>query len=177
MSSALARRIVTLALLALLALPAGARASGDDVLVDCGDDGALSRKYTQAEYKEALANLPADQDEYSDCRDVIKRARLRLASGRDNGGPDVGNSTGGSAPNKPKISKRKKSKIERQLKSVDLAAARPLRIGDSLVKPGDLGSSSKLPAPLIAVLALTLLGAAGASAIAIRRIVNGRRSE
>lgn len=174
MSSALPRgRIASIAALLLLVTPVGAAASGDDVIQDCNDDRVLSKTYTQAEYKEALANLPGDVDEYSDCRDIIKRARLRKATGRDSGG-DSGAT--GSPGAKPKLAKHKQKKIERQINSPELATATPLRIGDALIKPGDLRSSSTIPAPLIAVLVLALLGAAGASAIAIRRIVLGRRS-
>ena len=52
-------RTLGTALLVLLLLPAIALADGKAVLDDCGDDERLSKKYTQAEYKQALKQLPA----------------------------------------------------------------------------------------------------------------------
>lgn len=174
MSVALAARPISLLLAFLvLALPSTASASGMDVIDDCMDDSALSRKYTQAEYKQALADLPADSDAYTDCRDIIKRARLAKAAQKS----DAGSSSGGSgAGTTTTISNKKKAKIKRQLSGNDLVTDAPLQIGNAVVKPGSLQSSSAIPAPLLAVLILTLLGAAGAAAIAIRRIVLSRRN-
>jgi hypothetical protein len=161
------RRIALIVAVLLLAVPATAIASGDDVIEDCADDGELSRTYSQAEYKKALQDLPADLDEYTDCRATIRRARLRGAQGKQNSAPATGP--------KRKISKHKRDKIKRRLDS-GLASAGPLRIGDSLVKPGSLHSSSTIPTPLIVVLVLAALGAAGAGTIAARRFVITRRN-
>jgi hypothetical protein len=80
-------------LLALLAMPALAQASkgGDRVQKDCSD-GTLSGHYSQKDYADALSTLPADLDEYSDCRDQIHRAQL---GGGESSGGGSGNSGGG----------------------------------------------------------------------------------
>src|SRR4051794_22319571 len=85
------RPVRTIALVVLLALgaPAVASASGDDVVTDCTKHGTLTRRYSQKDYKQALASLPADVDEYGDCRQVIRDAQI---AGAGNGG---GGSTGG----------------------------------------------------------------------------------
>jgi hypothetical protein len=68
--------------LAVLALPAPALASADQVINDCARDGKLDHKYSNAELRKARNNLPADLDEYSDCRDVIAAA---IKGGSDRG--------------------------------------------------------------------------------------------
>ena len=79
-----------LAALALLALPAPAFASADAVISDCARDGRLDRNYSNAELRRARDNLPADLDEYSDCRDVIASAiKGASAGGGGLGSPGV----------------------------------------------------------------------------------------
>jgi hypothetical protein len=80
-----------LGVLAVLALPAPAFASADQVVRDCAQDGHLDREYSNAELRRARNNLPADLDEYSDCRDVIASA-IKGGSNRGSGAgsPGVG---------------------------------------------------------------------------------------
>jgi hypothetical protein len=69
----------------LLGLPAAARASGDDVIRDCAQDGKLDKTYSQKELQAAERNLPSDIDEYTDCRSAIRSA---MSGGSGNpGGP------------------------------------------------------------------------------------------
>ncbi len=85
------RQIVLLAALALLALPAAASASADAVIKDCARDGRLDKEYSNAELRRARNNLPADLDEYSDCRDVIASAiKGGSAGGSGLGSPGIG---------------------------------------------------------------------------------------
>ena len=84
-------------LLLLLAPVASAEASGRDVLRDCADDEVLSRTYTQREYREALSKLATDSSEYSDCENVIRRAQLEQAAGRDRDSGASGSGGSGSA--------------------------------------------------------------------------------
>jgi hypothetical protein len=93
---------------ALLAAPAWA-GSGDAVIRDCAQHGKLTRTYTQAQYADALANLPADLDEYSNCRQVISAAKRKASQGggttgtTGGGGTPTGGGTsgGGGAPPSP----------------------------------------------------------------------------
>jgi hypothetical protein len=80
--SRVARHLVITGALALLALPAPAFASADQVIRDCARDGQLDHKYSNSELRRARNNLPADLDEYSDCRDVIAAA---IKGGSDRG--------------------------------------------------------------------------------------------
>jgi hypothetical protein len=84
---------VTLAV--VLALPAAALAAGRDVIRDCTDDEKFSKTYTQKEYRDALANLSTDTDEYTNCRAVIRRAQLAAAAAAKT--PKGGGSGGGGA--------------------------------------------------------------------------------
>ena len=82
-------------MLLALGFPAVAQASADDVVSDCTKHGTLTRKYPQKDYKKALASLPADVDEYGDCRNIIRDAQIAGASA---GGKTGGGGGGGSAP-------------------------------------------------------------------------------
>jgi hypothetical protein len=87
-------------LVALLALPAFAQASGEDVIRDCQDDGHVDGNYSQSEYQDAQDNLPSDVDQYSDCRDVIAQAQARggkksSGSKGSSGGSSNGSNSGG----------------------------------------------------------------------------------
>ncbi|HET6509459.1 MAG TPA: hypothetical protein VFG42_21860 [Baekduia sp.] len=97
----LRHRIATaLALLvALLALPGLAYAgSGDAAIRDCANDGKLDKTYTQSQLADAIAHLPADVDEYSDCRDILRRAQLNGgSSGGGSSNSGGGGTTGGGA--------------------------------------------------------------------------------
>lgn len=89
------RRAFLLTLLLVL-LPAGAaHASAAQVIRDCTDDGVLSGTYSQKELRTALANLPSDVDEYTNCRDVIRAAQLTGGGGSSAGGSGAGGGTGG----------------------------------------------------------------------------------
>lgn len=77
------RHLLIISALLVLSLPVPAFASADQVIRDCARDGRLDRDYSNAELRRARDNLPADLDEYSDCRDVIANA---IKGGSDLGG-------------------------------------------------------------------------------------------
>lgn len=197
------RIAIALALLgALLTLPGAAFASGDAVVKDCANDGKLDKTYSQSDYANALANLPADVDEYSDCRDVIQRARLggssssngssgsgssgsgSTGSGTTGGGTTGGGGTGdtGAATSGPAAdplldaTDAERAAFEKAIANGDA----PVKLDGRPIYPGTLGGAktnglSDLPAPLLAILALLALGAFGAAALGTRRLVHGRR--
>src|SRR3954451_23292381 len=82
-----------LALLLVLAVPGLAHASGSAVIKDCAD-GSIDKSYSQKDYADALATLPADLDEYTDCRSQIQRKQLGGGGGTTGGG---GTGAGGGA--------------------------------------------------------------------------------
>ena len=88
-----------------LVVPQVAFASGTDVWNDCGDaDGTINRKHSQADYRDALTNPPADGAEYSNCLDLIRAAQLRDANAGSNPSNPAGgggNPTGGTGSGVP----------------------------------------------------------------------------
>src|SRR6476659_3873418 len=83
------RRLLTLLALcvALLAPAVAHAASGaDKLLIDACRDEHVDGHYTQAQFKKALEELPADSDEYTACRQVIEDARLAQLANRGGGG-------------------------------------------------------------------------------------------
>jgi hypothetical protein len=204
----LRHRIATaLALLvALLALPGLAYAgSGDAAQKDCANDGKLDKTYTQAELADAIANLPADVDEYSDCRDILHRAQLSggasSGGGSSNGGGGstgagttgggtsggAGTSGGGSAdtgtaPAGPAVdplqgaTDAERAAFEKAVANGDA----PVKLDGRPITPGTLGGAktnglADLPTPLLAILALLAAGTLGGAAFGTRRLVHGRR--
>ncbi len=68
-------------------------ASGSAVLADCNAHDALTKSYTVAELRNALATMPATMKEYTDCQDVISRAlNTALGTGGKNNGGGTGSS-------------------------------------------------------------------------------------
>jgi hypothetical protein len=172
-------RRITLLVIALVCVlaPATAWGSGSAVIRDCTDDGQLSRSYSQKDYRTALAHLPTDVNEYTDCRDVIRRAQLAAAGGRgDAGGPGAPGGGGGSgdltSPSGP-AEKAALAKAQR-------GGGAPIRIGGRTVTPGASRFTSSdvrnsLPTPLLVVLAMLGAGVLAAGGVTARNRVVGRR--
>jgi hypothetical protein len=60
-------------------------------VADCDTHGYLKRSYSAAELRNALATMPADVSEYTNCHDVIQRALLaKLGKLADAGGSGGG---------------------------------------------------------------------------------------
>jgi hypothetical protein len=174
------RRLLITAVLGCLLLPAAAWASGTAVIKDCTDDGVIQGHYSQQDYKNALANLPTDVDEYTDCRDVIKRAQLGGTGGK--GGPGAPGGTGGSTPTGgDPLASATDAERAGLAKAQATGAAAPVMVGGKLVQPGKLGfgglgSPTHLPASLIAVLVALGLATLAAGATYVRNRVIARRS-
>src|SRR5947209_5193343 len=91
------RRLIALAVVvgALVAC-ASASAAQTQVVTDCNTHGKLTRHYSVPQLRNALATLPADVKEYTDCYDVIQRALLLQVGGSSHGGGS--DRKGGSSP-------------------------------------------------------------------------------
>jgi hypothetical protein len=90
-------RLVLAGLVLLLAIAPAADAAGTtQILRDCADDGVLQGHYTPSELRKARQNIPADTDQYTDCRDVLARAAGRGAAGGGSGGAGGAGGGGGS---------------------------------------------------------------------------------
>jgi len=96
------RLVISLAIACALSAAApgvaGAAASGsaEQVLTDCNDHGALTGHYTTDALRNALANMPADMREYTDCYDVIeKQLFAQLGTSSSGGSSTTGSGSGG----------------------------------------------------------------------------------
>lgn len=185
------RRLLTTLAILCLAAPAVAHADSgvNKLLIDACRDEHVDGHYTQAQYKKALEQLPADADEYSACREVIQRARLAALStgkrhnGGGGGGSAVGGGTGGGSSGSTASGTAGSSgssgstsgdplasATPQQRKAVAQAgkSAQPVDIGGKLVQPGALGlgtlsgSGHGVPTTLVALIGLLAASALGA---------------
>lgn len=177
------RALLCAGALLLVVASTAAAASRNTIIRDCADDGRLDGKYTQSEIRDARRNLPTDIDEYSDCRDVLRRAELPSGGSSSGGGPGGGpgvpaGGPGGGAPGGPPALLAASSPEEsKSLTDARASFSEAVAVGDGdKVLPGASGFASgaarhDLPWPLVAI--LILLGvAAGAAVMApIRRRV------
>jgi hypothetical protein len=164
-----------LAALALFAPapPAGADA-GANIIERCTHGQSLGG-FSQQAYRQALAEMPAEVNEYSECAAQIRKAEL-AAAGRGAGASAAGAAGGPSASVSPP------SPAEQQALQAahTTAGAAPVNVGGQPVAPGvvhaDIASAvSSLPTPLLVVLVLLLTGAVAILARATRGRVRVRR--
>jgi len=186
---------LTTFLLALLVSAAlstqAASASGDDVVQDCADDGQLSKRYSGSELREGLNNIPTDVDEYTDCRDVIRRAQLGGDSGSGGGGTGAGGgggtagtaggsaaggSTGGGTrpgttaavtPGGDQLAGASRAE-RRKVDALRAESGAEGKVGGAVVRAARGESGAEIPTPLLVMLILGALAAAGAGGYAIR---------
>ncbi|HXS44345.1 MAG TPA: hypothetical protein VN751_06935 [Solirubrobacteraceae bacterium] len=181
----LATPIVLLALLAPAA-PALARDRSDELLIDACRDEHVDGTYTQADYAKALRKIPADTDEYTACRDVVRRAQLAAAAGSRRGaggsggsgggagssGGNGGGSSGGNGAGTNGAAAGKSAgntvsaaptPTERQgLDAARKAGAQPVEIAGQLVKPGAAASARHdLPDSMLVMVGLLAVAAFG----------------
>ncbi len=157
----------------LVAAPAAMAGTRADIVADCFDDGKLDGNYSASQIRDARNNLPADVDQYSDCRDVLARA-LGGSGSRDIGGSGAGalgggggGGGGGGEPAEPLTPSGPDE--ERALEAAaGQGGDKPVQVGDGTVVPGAAGFSAgaarnEIPASLL--VALILLGIAAIVAL------------
>jgi hypothetical protein len=190
--------IVPLTLLALLLAAPSVQAAGRDVINDCTADEVMGKTYTQAEYRDALAKLPADADQYGNCRDIIARAQEAAArkggskqgdaaNGSGGGGATTGGgaSTGGDTPTSSKPAAEQLAaasqadrlaaeQAARDASTPALGAAAATPSAADVGRPPDTSGSADLPAPVIALLVLLIAGALALGAVRLRSLVHAR---
>jgi hypothetical protein len=162
--------VIALALLAGLATAASAD-TGTKIIERCTHGQSLGG-FSQQAYRRALAELPTEVEEYSDCANLIRRAQLAATGG---GGGSGG--AGSAPPVATALSPSERSALNKVPKS----GAKPLSIGGQSVHPGvvhaDIASAfSSLPDPLLAMLAFLLACALALGGRAIGRSVHAHRS-
>jgi hypothetical protein len=183
-------RLLLLTVLALLlAAPAAQADTRGDILRDCRDNSRLDGSYTPSEIRDARSHIPADVDQYSDCRDVLGRALggsgdKAVGGGTGGGGGGAGGGGGGAlgggglAPGAAAEPLQVSGPEEQQ--ALDAAALqggdKAVQVGDGTVVPGASGAvRNVLPPSLLAALILLGVAAAAATVPSVRRRVLARR--
>lgn len=102
--AAMTRRAITiLALGCALTVSAPALASAASsgtpaqAITDCNDHGRLTQSYSAPVLRQALAQMPADVREYTDCFDVIERQLFKELGQKGSGGSATGSSSSSSS--------------------------------------------------------------------------------
>ena len=185
--------LTALAALAALALAPAASASPSAVVRDCAQDGSLDGSYSDADKRAALGEIPADVDEYSDCRSVIGGAiggakATGSVSSNGTSSPDA------AAAGTPQARRKAAARRAKKVREARLKRARQVRekqLGARAVDPRDPGvfraanTANGMPLPFtLALLALALIALAGglltlwrrnpAFAGAVRRVTPAR---
>ena len=190
------RSLLAIAFVLLLTASPASAASRTEILRDC-QDGSLSGTYTASELRDARSHIPADIDQYSDCRDVLTRALTSgSGTGTDGGSSSSGGGSSGSsgagssgssdvAPNAAAPSPVLKPETQKEQHALDDAGttggATPVTVGERPIVPGatafDAGEpGNRLPSSLVVTLVLLAVAAAAAAAPAARRRVLDRRT-
>ncbi|MDP4673485.1 MAG: hypothetical protein NWS55_07700 [Solirubrobacteraceae bacterium] len=169
--------LIALTLFAALLAPTSALASWEDLLQQaCGTKGQVTGTFTQAEYKEALANIPADADQYSNCRSIIEAAQLAAAADSD------AISEAQAATILAAATPAEQQAIARAV--TESSEGTEAKVGDVIVDPAAFGTAAtatatlnKLPLSLKVLLVLLGLGSLTAlGAVLIPRVRNYYRS-
>jgi hypothetical protein len=181
------RRLLTALTILCLAAPAAAGADSgvNKLLRDACRDEHIDGTYTQAQYKQALDQLPADSDEYTGCREVLQRGRLAAlgagkrrssgsgggtsSGGGGGGGTSSGGSKGGSSGSPASPSSNgdplaSATPKQRQALAQAGKTAKAVDVGGQLVQPSavDLAAAGRdMPTPLIVLVALLAASALG----------------
>jgi hypothetical protein len=169
--------------LVLLAPPAAAQSTRIKILRECAENGRLTGDYTAQQIRDARSNIPDDIDEYTDCRDVLSRALLTLASrdsnpsgggggggGTGGGGAGGTGGTGGGGGGGGALLTPSTDADREALDTAGRAAETPIEISGSRVTPGTAGElRNDLPTTLIVLLALLAAAALAATAPFARR--------
>jgi hypothetical protein len=167
--------ILPVILLALASIAGPARADvGEEIIRRCTHNESLSG-FSQSAYRQALKDLSAGTEEYSNCAQLIRQAQLAAAgSGRGTG-------TGSSGAPPPTAGAVVPTPSEqRAIAHAPSAGAAPLQVGAQTIHPGvvhaDIASAfSSLPTPLLATVAFLLLCLLLAAGAGIRNRVRARR--
>ena len=158
-------------LLGLVVVPAANAAGTAQILRDCADDGVLQGDYSPSELRRARQNIPADTDEYTDCRDVLARAAARGVSGGGPGGSARGGEAGGSGGG---LLSATTDDDRKALADALEGSGGPVDVGGQALVPGSAGFAAgavrnDLPGTLLMLLCLLAVATLTAAVQRVRR--------
>jgi hypothetical protein len=167
--------LVTLAALATIAAPAQANTA--EKIIDRCTHGESLGGFSQKAYSEALKDLSAGTEEYSNCAQLIRQAQLAAAgSGRGTG------SGGGTGTTPATAAVTATPAEQRAISRAPSAGAAPVQVGGQTIHPGVVNvgiasALSSLPTPLLATLAFLLLCLLLAAGSGVRNRIRADRSK
>jgi hypothetical protein len=168
--------VLPVILLALVSIAGTAQADVGEKIIDRCTHGQSLSGFSQAAYRQALKDLSAGTEEYSNCAQLIRQAQL-AAAGTGHGG---NTGTGAGAPSAVAVTPTPSE--QRAIARAPSAGSAPVQVGGQTIHPGvvhvDIASAlSSLPTPLlatIAFLAVCLLLVVGTG---LRNRIRARRSQ
>ncbi len=160
--------LLAVSLCLMLLAPASASADYKALLQQaCGAKGQVTGSFTQAEYQQALANIPADADQYSDCRAILLAAQLDAAGGSSAVSPAAAAAILATAT-------PAEQKVISDAVTGAVNSDPTVKVGDVVVDPSAFGTAASvsavlntLPLPLTITLALIGVGALAALGAAL----------
>lgn len=153
--------------------PPASASDPDEIFMDCASSttGLLERTYDRGDLRHALDTMPADIAEYTGCRNAIMAAMRRQPESRaqaddaagDTEGPSPGEGAGGGdgGGGIPAVSVANGTDAGSAPANPQAGSDAPVRLSAATVVPGfkPRTSSRSLPAPMLALLALLVVGA------------------
>jgi hypothetical protein len=161
-------------LVALASSGATAQANIAEKIIDRCTHGESLSGFSQKAYSEALKELSAGTEEYSNCAQLIRQAQLAAAGRGGGAGGGAGTPAGAVTPTPSE---------QKAIAHAHTAGSAPLQVGSETIHPGvvpvNIASAlSSLPTPLLATVAFLLVCLLLAVGSAIRnRIRNVRRPD
>jgi hypothetical protein len=170
------RTLVLLAVLvALVSIAAPAQADTAEKIIDRCTHGESLSGFSQKAYREALKDISAGTEEYSNCAQLIRQAQLAAAGAGHGGvsGAGAGTPTSGAAVTPTPAEQQAISRAPN-------AGSAPLRVGAQTIRPGVVpvnidSALNSLPTPLLATIAFLLLCLLLAASAGVRNRIRARR--
>ncbi len=189
--TALLRRVVLpTAMLLLLLVPSVAHAGYQELIKDACRDSKVNGTYSQKDYRDALANLPSDALQYTNCRDVLLAAQRAAAAAQSGTGGSGGGGAGTGAAFVPAAggdalaaaTPAERAAVTRAVQQAIRRSPARVTVGDKVLDPSSLGagrpvsaSISDLPTSLLIALGLLSVAVLVAVGLLIVPRVRARR--
>jgi hypothetical protein len=142
---------------------------GETIIQRCTHGQSLAG-FSQSAYNQALKELSADAEEYTDCAALIRQAQLAAAGG--------GSGAGGGIP----VALPATPAEQRAIAQAAHVRPGPVRLGGQLIHPGVVRASlssafNALPTPLLALVAFLLAFLLAVAGGAARNRIRARRPD
>jgi hypothetical protein len=145
----------------LLAVPSAASANVGERLIDRCTHGESLSGFSQSAYAQALNELSAGTEEYSDCSSLIRQAQIAAATAGHHGGGGGGSSGSGGGTGAVTAALSVSPAERESVTQAGHGASAPVQFGGQTIAPGVVHTNvssalSSLPTPLLATLVFLL---------------------